>query len=107
MADDDINRLISTENEQQLGRSPGTDTVTLTNQSTEYTYSVPSGTKILVIKTRTIEFDIVYGWATGALNITVNAGERRVIDRINLVDKTLYLQCNQAAGVVVEIEYFQ
>ena len=107
MADDDTKRLISRENEDKLGRTPATDTVTLTLQSTEYTFAVPSGTKLLAIKMRTIDFDFVYGWATAELNITVAAGERRTIDMINLVDKTLYLQCNDAAGKTIEIEYFQ
>ena len=90
-----------------MGILPGTDTVSLTTINTEYTYSVPSGTKILVIKLSTIDFAVKYGWATGATNITLAAGERRTIDNIHLVDQTLYLKCTEASGVTIEIEYFQ
>lgn len=107
MADDDPKRLLSRENTDRLGITPSTDTLTLTLQSTEYSFAVPSGTKILVIKMRTIDNDAIYGWATGALNITLAAGERRTIDNINLTDKTLYIRCNQAAGKVIEFEIFQ
>mgnify|MGYP001572364151 CR=1 FL=1 len=107
MAITDKDNFISRENEEKLGRIPATDTLTLTAQSTEYSYAIPSGTKILAFKLRTIDNDVVYGFATGALNLTLNAGERRTIDNINLVDRTLFVQCNQAAGKVLEIEYWQ
>ena len=107
MAITDKDNFISRENEEKLGRIPSTDTLTLTNQSTEYSIAILTGTKILAFKMRTIDFDAVYGFATGALNLTLNAGERRTIDNINLVDRTLFLRCNQAAGKIIEIEFWQ
>lgn len=100
------NEFISRENEDKLGVALNQDTVTLTNISTEYSWTVPNHTKRIVFKLRTLDVAFLYGWASGDLNITVPPGFVRDIADIHLVGRTLYFQCNDAAGKVVEIEYY-
>lgn len=105
MADNDPKKMISRENDQRLGRSGASDTVTLTDANTEYTWDAPSGTKKIILKLRTFDADFSWGFATGELNLTVIAGTTGIIDGVYLVDQTLYFSCT-TAGKVVEILYF-
>ncbi len=99
--------LLSRETLQRLGVTPASTTLTLTLSATEYTYTIPDGTKRLIFKLRSGSYDFQYGWATGQLNITVPASVVRDMSDINLDSKTLFVKCNDAAGQVLEIEYFQ
>lgn len=100
------NEYISTENEQKLGVIPSTTTQTLTLQNTEYEVVLTARTKRLIMKMRTQDFDFQYGYATGALNMTIPAGFVRDISDIHLVGRSLFLKCADAAGKVIEIETF-
>ena len=102
-----MNEYISREAEAKLGKVLTQATVSLSSQSTEGSFTVPDHTKRIVFKMRTIDFAFVYGWATGSLNITIPPGFVRDISDIHLVGRTLFLQCNEAAGTIIEIETYQ
>ena len=91
---------------QRLGVTPATTTLSLTTADTEYSYTVPDGTKRLIFKLRTLDGDVTYGWATGARNMTISAGFVRDISDINFVARTLFVSCN-LADKILEIETYQ
>lgn len=98
--------FISRENLDRLGVAPAQDTKILTLQSTEYSWTVPDGCKRVVFGLRSGSYSLKYGWATAELNFTVPAGAFRDVSDIYLVSQTLWFKCDDAAGEVVEIEYF-
>lgn len=98
--------FISRENIAKLGLDPAQEPLTLTDANTEYSFEIPDGTKRLIIGIRSGGYSFRYGWATGNMNFTVPAGAFRDISDVHLVGKTLYAICPDAAGQILEIEYF-
>ena len=80
---------------------------TLTIADTEYSVALPSSTRELRFRCRTL-YDIRYAWETGKVATptdpyaTVSAGLEYRSDKKDLTGKILYLASSQA-GVVVEI----
>jgi len=80
---------------------------TLTAANTQYSVAIPSSTRELRFRCRTL-FDVRYAWVTGKVAAptdpysTVPAGLEYRSDKKNLTGKILYLASSQA-GVVVEI----
>lgn len=87
-----------------MGINPAYDSKTLTNQTTQYSWTVPEKTKKLAFHIRTLDYDLKYSFTTGGPYIIVPAGGSRILDNVYLEGKTLYLQCDGAAGKVVDIE---
>lgn len=88
--------------------SPTIHNQTLTNANTEYTISIPGGTKHLSIQCRTA-FDVRFAFETGkvagptAPYATVKSGAAYTApEKLAMAASTLYLASAQA-GVVVEI----
>jgi len=79
----------------------------LTIADTEYSQLLPSGTKELRFRCRTL-YDVRYAWVTGKVATptapyqTLPAGSDYSSDRKDISGKTLYLASSQA-GVVVEL----
>ena len=96
--------FISREVRDRTSVDPDQDTLTLTNSSTEYTFTVPEKCKKIIFGMRSADADFLYGWATGELNITVRAGSYRIVEGVYLTGETLYFRCNDAAGKIIEIE---
>lgn len=96
---------ISRENYQRLGVIPATDTVSMTLANTEYSFAIPTGTKRLIFKLRTLDGEVSYGYTAGARNMTIPAGFVRDISDINWVGRTLYVSCD-LAGKTLEVEYY-
>src|SRR3990167_975446 len=101
--------FISREALAKLGIDPAQDTLTLTALSTEYSFSVPTGTKRIIFGMRSGSFGFQYGWATGQLRFSVPAGVFRDVSDVYLVGETIYFQTADAgaAGSIIEIEYWQ
>jgi len=81
--------------------------VTLTLADTEYSLALPSSTREIRFRCRTL-YDIRFAWVTGkvaapvAPYLTLPAGCDYHSDEKDLTGKTLYLASSEA-GVVVEI----
>ena len=83
--------------------------VTLTNANTEYSYTIPSGTRQVRFRCRNADADIRYAWETGKVATGVepyqvlSAGSEFVLSVWFTSDATLYF-ASSIAGVVVEGE---
>ena len=81
--------------------------VTIVLADTEYSQALPSSTRELRFRCRTL-FDVRFAWVTGkvatptAPYLTLPAGCDYYSDKKDLTGKTLYLASSEA-GVVVEI----
>ena len=82
--------------------------VTIVLADTEYSQALPSSTRELRFRCRTL-FDVRFAWVTGkvatptAPYFTLPAGMDYVLSEINLTSKIIYLASSQT-GVIVEIE---
>ena len=80
---------------------------TLTTANTEYSQALPSSTREVRFRCRTL-FDVRFAWVTGkvatptAPYLTLPAGSDYYSDEKDLTGKTLYLASSEA-GVIVEI----
>ena len=99
--------FISREQLAKLGIDPAQATLTLTTAGTEYSYTVPTRVKRIIIGLRSGSYAFTYGWATGDRQFTVPAGTYRDISDVYLVGKTLFVSCADAGAQTLEIEYFQ
>lgn len=87
--------------------TPNEYNVTLTVADTEYPLALPSSTRELRFRCRTL-FDVRFSFTTGkvaaptAPYMTLPAGQQYESDNKDLTAKTLYLASAQA-GVVVEV----
>ena len=81
---------------------------TLTAADTQYSQALPSSTKEIRFRCRTL-FDVRFAWATGkvatptAPYLTLPAGMEYSSDDNDITAKKLYLATDEA-GIVVEIE---
>lgn len=81
--------------------------ITLTVADTEYSQLLPSSTRELRFRCRTL-YDVRFAWVTGkvatptAPYLTLPAGSDYFSDDRDLTGKTLYLASSEA-GVVVEV----
>ena len=88
--------------------TPTVFNVTLTNANTEYSQALPTNTKELRFRCRTL-YDIRYAWVTGKVAtptepyLTLPAGSDYWSDRNDLNNQTLFF-ASSTAGVSVEIE---
>lgn len=91
----------------EISTRPTTYNITLTLANTEYSQLLPSGTKELRFRCRTL-YDVRFAWVTGkvaastAPYLTLPAGSDLFSDRKDISGKTLYFASAQA-GVVVEL----
>jgi hypothetical protein len=102
--------FISREQFAKLGVAPAQKTLTLTLANTEYSTTVPIGTKRVIFGLRSGSYSFRYGWVTTETNFTVPAGAFRDVSEIHLDDTavtTIYFICPDAAGEILEIEYWQ
>lgn len=101
---------ISRETRDNVVLLPGTtSSVTLTLSGTEYTFSVPASTKKIGFQLRTQAYDLKYAWASGGVFITIPAGSPGFfLNDVNATKEgaTLYLKCDDAAGQIVDIDYY-
>lgn len=100
---------ISRNSLEVTGRTPTTDSVTLTLVSTEYTFSLPAKCVQFGIQLRTGAYDLKYAYATGGVFMVVPAGSPGgFVNDIHTGDGTLtlYLKCDDAAGQIVDITYW-
>ena len=98
--------FISRENVEKLGLDPVQTTVALTVAGTEYSFTVPDGTKRLIFGLRSGSYSFQYGWATSALNFTVPAGVFRDVSDVHMNGKTLFIKCADASSQTLEVEYW-
>jgi len=80
--------------------------VTLTLANTQYTYVLPANTKALSFRIRSGSYDLRYGYSAlaGGNYRTLAAGASYNRENLDLTGATLYLNCPDAAGEIVEIE---
>lgn len=89
-------------------KEPTLTNLTLTNADTEYSVALPSSTRELRFRCRTL-FDVRYSFENGEVAgsadpyLTLPAGSDYFSDNNDLTGKTLYLATDEA-GVVVEVE---
>jgi len=79
---------------------------TLTLQNTEYSVTIPEKTQQLFFHIRTLDFDLEYAFTSGGPYRKVPAGATREITKVFLEGKVLYLRCADAAGKVVDYEFW-
>jgi len=90
-----------------ISTRPTSYNITLTVANTEYSQLLPSGTKELRFRCRTL-FDVRFAWVTGKVAgsadpyLTLPAGSDFFSDRKDISGKTLYL-ASTTAGVVIEL----
>lgn len=92
------------ERQNIVGITPEILNVTLTNANTEYSFSIPSHTRRLSLKTRDAQHSVKVAFAngqSGSVYFTL-AGESWSEDTILAVDLTLYCQ-SPNAGCVLEV----
>lgn len=85
--------------------------VTITNADTEYSFTVPEGTKKIEVHLRSQDEDVTVrrAWVTGKVATPVspyqsfNGAQEWVAEGLNLIGKTLYFACSEASQVL-EIE---
>lgn len=99
--------FISRENIEKLGTIPTQATLTLTTAGTQYSYTIPDGTKRLIFGLRSGSFTFTYGFVDGTRNFTVPAGVFRDISDVHLNGRTLYVSCADSGGQTLEIESWQ
>ncbi len=92
--------------QQDISVTPAYNSETLTDAATEYSWTIPEKVKKLVFHIRTLDEDLKYSFTSGGPYIVLPAGAVRIIDHVLLESKTLYLQCDDAVGKVVDIEYW-
>ena len=100
---------ISRHNLEILGRTPTTDSVTLTLADTEYTFAFPARCVKYRIQLRGSLYDLKYAHASGGVFMVIPAGSPGLTEEfINTGDdtRTVYLKCTDAAGQIVDIEYY-
>jgi len=97
-------------NQQPPSTTPTVYNLTLTNTNTEYSQELPTNTRELRFRCRTL-YDVRYAWETGkvatptAPYLTLPAGSDYWSDWNNLSSKTLYF-ASSTVGVVIELEVF-
>ena len=88
--------------------TPTVYNVTLTDVDTEYSQALPSSTREIRFRCRTL-FDVRFAWITGkvatptAPYLTLPAGSDYYSDDSDITGRSLFLASSEA-GVVVEIE---
>lgn len=89
---------------------PVIQNITLTNQNTEYSCTLPLGTKRLQVKIRGLNgYTLRYGWNSGdtigSAYLTLEQGETLLISNVRFLhDSVIYLNCPDAANQVAEVE---
>lgn len=81
-------------------------TVTLTLANTQYTYVLPANLKALSFRMRSGNYDLRYAYEplAGGNYRTLPAGASYNREGIDLSGKTLYLNCVDGAGEIIELE---
>lgn len=100
---------VSRNNLEKLGRTPTTDSVTLTLADTAYSYDFPAKTVQIGFQLRTQAYDLKYAYATNGVYIVVPAGSPGgFINDIHTGDSTLtvYFKCADAAGQILDLTYW-
>ena len=88
--------------------TPTVYNVTLTDVDTEYSQALPSSTREIRFRCRTL-FDVRFAWITGkvatptAPYLTLPAGSDYYSDDSDITGRSLFLASDEA-GVVVELE---
>lgn len=103
-----MTNTLSRENFHRTGVSPVSDSITLTNSATEYTYTPPVDTKKLWFQMRNASYDLKWAFGSGGVFIVAPAGSTGVFLEGIYLDGTqiLYLKCDDAAGQIIDILYW-
>ncbi len=94
-------------------QTPTIAVTALTLADTEYSYSIPAKTRLLMIHLREGDQDLRMSWESGGTAnsgnyIVIPAGSTKAIDGIKLIGATpIYLRCVDATAKNVEIETWQ
>lgn len=82
------------------------DILTLTLQNTEYSYVLPNSVKALTFRLRSGNYDLRYSFQalSAGKYRTLASGSSYSRENVELDGKTLYFNCPDAAGEIVELE---
>ena len=101
-ADEDVQVL-----KKSIAETPTVYNISMTNANTEYSQSLPTGTKKFTLQCRG-NYDIRFAFTSGkvatptAPYATIKAGMNYYEDNLNLSNKTIYVACG-TAGQVAEL----
>lgn len=76
--------------------------LTLTNAGTEYSQTIPSMVKKIIIKARTADIKFGLSGSTGTTYFTISTGQTLILEDLNFAIQSLCFQ-SATAGTVVEI----
>jgi len=106
---EDNSAAIKTAVEARVATTPTVYNVTMTTANTEYSQALPANTKILEFRCQSTGYATRFAFETGKVAAptapyrSLDAGEVKTLDGLNLTSKTLYFACSTAAQVM-EIE---